>query len=331
MALRPDHRAAWMRCVVVAIALLSTGLSVIAQEEEPIHMIPFDGTDPSPGGPFGLSAWLGADVPPNPIDPVWDLTVPTAPSATWSSADNNYQFGFALGTDEPGDWVTRFNTGLQAGPDVNGEFKFLANLNEVSGIEPTPFRSYLVTLQVQILDGSWDLGWVGFNPQPEPPPDVMPLLGYNFDVLPASPTRVRLTLSVQNQDTGDLVSFVQAPLPGDTDGDGDIDDSDLGTSFANYTGPVGDVGKTAAQGDNDKDGDVDDSDLGTSFAYYTGPVILPAAPEPTSLTLLLVGVGILNVGRNAYTRRRRMPSSPAHPRSSALAGSGTWAGDSGPV
>ena len=74
--------------------------------------------------------------------------------------------------------------------------------------------------------------------------------------------------------------------PGDTDSDGDIDDSDLGTSFANYTGPVGNAGKTAADGDTDGDGDVDDSDLGSSFANYTGPLSPTSVPEPASLTLL---------------------------------------------
>ena len=78
-------------------------------------------------------------------------------------------------------------------------------------------------------------------------------------------------------------------LPGDTNSDGDVDDSDLGTSLANYTGPLGNVGKTAAQGDTDGDGDVDDSDLGTSFANYTGPISPNNVPEPASAVLLAIG------------------------------------------
>lgn len=89
-------------------------------------------------------------------------------------------------------------------------------------------------------------------------------------------------------------------IAGDTDGDGDIDDSDLGSSFANYTGPVapGTGDKTWADGDTDGDGDVDDSDLGTSFAGYTGPFAPSHVPEPASFLHLTLG-GV------ALARRRR--------------------------
>ncbi|MFN3168811.1 MAG: glycosyl hydrolase [Phycisphaeraceae bacterium] len=95
---------------------------------------------------------------------------------------------------------------------------------------------------------------------------------------------------------------VVVALPGDTDGDGDIDDADLGTAFANYTGPVGSAGnKTAAQGDTDADADVDDSDLGTAFAGYTGPLSpTPGANVPEPTTLALLGLG----GLTALRRRR---------------------------
>ncbi|MFN3167850.1 MAG: trypsin-like serine protease [Phycisphaeraceae bacterium] len=86
-------------------------------------------------------------------------------------------------------------------------------------------------------------------------------------------------------------------LPGDTDLDVDIDDSDLGTAFSNYTGPLtpGTGNKSAADGDTDGDGDVDDSDLGTAFAGYTGPLAPVNAPEPGTLGLL--GLGVLAAAR----------------------------------
>jgi len=97
-----------------------------------------------------------------------------------------------------------------------------------------------------------------------------------------------------------ILNFVAAAtraIPGDTDGAGDIDDADLGTSFANYTGPVGAPGgKTAAEGDTDGDGDVDDADLGTSFAGYTGPLGPTNVPEPTSLALA-VFAGLMTARR----------------------------------
>ncbi|MFN3168260.1 MAG: beta strand repeat-containing protein [Phycisphaeraceae bacterium] len=78
------------------------------------------------------------------------------------------------------------------------------------------------------------------------------------------------------------IEIVSAVVPGDTDGDGDIDDLDLGTAFSNYTGPQG-TGKTPADGDTDGDGDIDDTDLGTLFVSYTGPLGPAVVPEPRAL------------------------------------------------
>jgi glucose/arabinose dehydrogenase len=85
----------------------------------------------------------------------------------------------------------------------------------------------------------------------------------------------------------DVVDSGAGGLPGDTDGDGDIDDADLGTVFANYTGPLasGAGDKTAADGDTDADGDVDDADLGKLFSGFTGPAALASVPEPTSAAM----------------------------------------------
>ena len=95
----------------------------------------------------------------------------------------------------------------------------------------------------------------------------------------------------------EAVNLVPLIVPGDTDGDGDIDDSDLGTAFANYTGPVGNAGgKAGAQGDTDEDGDVDDSDLGTAFANYTGPLGPNNVPEPGSL-IALAGASLIALRR----------------------------------
>lgn len=107
-------------------------------------------------------------------------------------------------------------------------------------------------------------------------------------------------LIISDGGVGSIVTPIADPLPllpGDTDNDGDVDDSDLGSAFANYTGPVGSAGeKTAADGDTDSDGDVDDSDLGSAFASYTGPRAPVMIPEPSSFLLLLLG-GLVAIRR----------------------------------
>jgi hypothetical protein len=109
--------------------------------------------------------------------------------------------------------------------------------------------------------------------------------------------RYRYTPGMENID---LLPAAVDPVPGDTDGDGDVDDADLGTAFSNYTGPLGaSADKGPSHGDTDGDGDVDDADLGAAFAAYTGPLSSgTTVPEPVSLLALCVGVGL------AHRRRR---------------------------
>ncbi|MFN3165546.1 MAG: sulfatase [Phycisphaeraceae bacterium] len=118
------------------------------------------------------------------------------------------------------------------------------------------------------------------------------------NVLPANMSRAQMLAAIgpNARYVGDLgtpqvyFEVLYLAIPGDTDSDGDIDDSDLGTAFANYTGPLapGTGGKTTAQGDTDGDGDIDDSDLGTAFVNYTGPLAPANVPEPASLALLAI-------------------------------------------
>lgn len=77
-------------------------------------------------------------------------------------------------------------------------------------------------------------------------------------------------------------------LPGDLDGDGDVDGVDLSQFFSNFTGP--NLGPPAdPQADLDGDGDVDGVDLSQAFAAFTGPLKPSNVPEPASLLLLSLG------------------------------------------
>ena len=66
---------------------------------------------------------------------------------------------------------------------------------------------------------------------------------------------------------GDFIRFQTASLPGDLDGDGDVDLSDLATLLASYNACAGDAEYDSAA-DLDGDGCVDLADLAALLAYY---------------------------------------------------------------
>lgn len=109
-------------------------------------------------------------------------------------------------------------------------------------------------------------------------------LNGTFDTVPDRHQGAGLFLDVVHDFNADIAQLVllQA-IGGDADGDGDVDNTDIGIVFGNFTGP-GSFGKLWVDGDFDGDGDVDNSDIGVAFGNFTGP-----APEPTSLGLIAMG------------------------------------------
>ena len=73
--------------------------------------------------------------------------------------------------------------------------------------------------------------------------------------------------------------------PGDTDGDGDVDGTDLATLGLNWD-PAGTDARWS-DGDFDGDGDVDGTDL-AAIGLNWNPAGA-AIPEPTSLALVAIG------------------------------------------
>ena len=65
--------------------------------------------------------------------------------------------------------------------------------------------------------------------------------------------------------TGYVSASVTAPIPGDLDGDGDVDLADLAQLLGNYGMAEG---ATYQDGDLDGDGDVDLSDLAALLGNY---------------------------------------------------------------
>jgi hypothetical protein len=95
-----------------------------------------------------------------------------------------------------------------------------------------------------------------------------------------------------------------AVVPGDTNGDGIVNDADLANLEAQFGGAPG-----AESADFDGDGDVDAHDFATmrgNWGFGTAPAPLPggATPEPATMTVLALG-GLLVIRR----RRKKATSS----------------------
>ena len=82
------------------------------------------------------------------------------------------------------------------------------------------------------------------------------------------------------------VTVIGDAVPGDANGDGNVDVSDLGILATNY-GTIG--GAVWADADFTADGNVDVSDLGILATNY-GTTSASAVPEPSTLCLLIFGV-----------------------------------------
>ncbi len=127
-----------------------------------------------------------------------------------------------------------------------------------------------------------------------------------LQVSPADQAKLLTSIMITNTE-GDRMSVFAVSgqvagslIPGDTDGDGDVDVSDLQQSIMNYTGPGG-AGQTSARGDTDFDGDIDNSDLSNSLNNFTGATQAAPASVPEPASVVLLGAGVL-----CTLRRRRV-------------------------
>ena len=84
-------------------------------------------------------------------------------------------------------------------------------------------------------------------------------------------------------------------VPGDTDGDGDVDEDDAAT-VADHWGQTGQTGG-AAVGDFNGDGDIDAADASILAGNWTGPGEATAVPEASVVMLLCSALAMLVVRR----------------------------------
>lgn len=138
------------------------------------------------------------------------------------------------------------------------------------------------------IDGSTHYGWIRMQTSPVDFP------GGGAPIPPLTATIFEWAYET-DPDTAILAGDVGSFVPGDFDGDGDVDGSDLSQWNSDY-GANG-------ESDADLDGDSDGKDFLIWQRSYTGPLPTVAnnsIPEPTSLALLAAGGGAL-----ALRRRRR--------------------------
>lgn len=94
----------------------------------------------------------------------------------------------------------------------------------------------------------------------------------------------------------DVLASITTPMPGDLDGDFDVDQDDLAIVLAGFSASV--TPGSLIGGDATGDGGVGIDDLDTVLAHWTGTA-QPVVPEPAT-------VGLLSLGLMMLGRRRRV-------------------------
>ena len=142
------------------------------------------GFNPQPEPPLRISA---------------DLSEPVYPSWTWSSDEpapaDTHGYGFIVAFDFGSAVDIRYDTTLMARPDASNHYEFGFT---ASGITD----QFIVGLDFSEGSGTFNpASFVSFNPQPEPPLfQGMDFQAFEFNMTPASPTEIAVTMSVRNED-----------------------------------------------------------------------------------------------------------------------------------